>query len=90
VAINTMRNFPSRLLVVGGLILIVFGFVYGSIFAGIPYQDPTPKMSANYDFHFSVSNIIVVIGLGALLVGMVGAVVKFMFKKLGKTQESHK
>jgi len=47
-------------------------------------------MSANYDFHFSVSNIIVVIGLGALLVGMVGAVVKFMFKKLGKTQESHK
>lgn len=85
-----MRKFPARSLVVGGLIVIFFGFVYGSIFAGIPYQDPTPEMSANYDFHFSVSNIIVVIGLGALLLGMIGAVAKFMFKKLGKTQGSHK
>jgi len=85
-----MRNFPARLLVVGGLIVILFGFIYGLIFAGIPYQDPTPEMSANYDFHFSVSNIILVIGFGALLLGMIGAVAKFMFKKLGKMQRSHK
>jgi hypothetical protein len=85
-----MRNFPARLLVVGGLIIILFGFVYGSIFAGIPYQDPTPEMSANYDFHFSVSNIILVIGFGTLFLGMVGAVVKFILKKLGKMQGSHK
>jgi uncharacterized membrane protein len=84
-----MRNFPARLLVVGGLIVILFGFVYGSIFAGIPYQDPTPEMSANYDFHFSVSSIILVIGFGSLLLGIVGAVAKFMFKKLSKTNGSH-
>jgi cytochrome bd-type quinol oxidase subunit 2 len=85
-----MRNFPTRFLVVSSIIVILFGFVYASIFAGIPYQDPTPEMSANYKFHSSISNIILVIGLGTLLLGMVGGIVKFIYKKLGKTQESLK
>jgi ABC-type antimicrobial peptide transport system permease subunit len=86
VDISIMRNFPARLLVVGGLIVILFGFVYGLIFAGIGYQDPTPEMSANYAFHFSVSSIILVIGFGSMFLGIVCAVANFIFKKLSKTE----
>ena len=85
-----MRNFPARFLVASGLILVLVWFVYGSIFAGIPYQDPTPEMSANYAFHSRVSDTIQVIGLSALLIGMVGGVSNFLFKKLGKMQEPPK
>ena len=85
-----MRNFPTRFLFASGLILVLVWFVYGSIFAGIPYQNPTPEMSANYAFHSSVSGTILVIGLGALLIGMVGGVSKFLFKKFGKMQEPPK
>ena len=83
-----MRNYPTRFLVVSSIIVILFGFVYTSIFAGIPYPDPTPEMSANYEFHSSISKITLVIGLGMLFLGMVAGIVKFIFKKLGKTQES--
>ncbi len=31
------------------------GFVYDVLFAGIPYQDPTPELQARYDFHSSVA-----------------------------------
>lgn len=85
-----MRNFPAGLLVAASLIVILIGFVYGSIFAGIPYQDPSPDMSANYNFHVSVSNIILVIGLCTLFLGIAGAISKFILKKLGKKQESDK
>jgi len=82
-----MRNFPTRFLIASSLIVILVGFVYGSIFAGIPYPDPTPEMSARYAFHSSISNTILVIGLGALLIGIVGGIAKFTLKNLSKTQE---
>jgi hypothetical protein len=44
------RGWPL-LLIVAGLLLMVGGFVYDVMFAGIPYQDPTPEMSARYAFH---------------------------------------
>jgi len=47
-------------------------------------------MGANYAFHSGVSNTILVIGLGALFVDMVGGVLKLLFKKLGKMQGSPK
>jgi hypothetical protein len=85
-----MRNFPTRGLITCGLVLLLVWFVYASFFAGIPYQDPTPEMSANYAFHSSVSNAILVIGLGALFVGMVGGVARLLLKKLGKMQKPPK
>ena len=85
-----MRKFSLRSLVVGGLVVVLFGFLYGSIFAGIPFQDPTPEMSADYEFHFSVANIILVTGCVGLLLGMVCAVTKFVLRKLGRMHGSHK
>ena len=44
------RKFPY-LLIILGILIIFIGFVYDVLFAGIPYQDPTPAMSASYDYH---------------------------------------
>ncbi len=85
-----MKNFPTRLLIIIGIVVILFGFVYGSIFAGIPYQDPTAEMSAHYDFHFRISNIILVSGFIALLLGMQGALAKLIFIKICSRYKSHK
>ena len=73
---------------VGGLFLILLGIVYGSVFAGIPYPDPTPEMTANYSFHINVSEIIVFLGLSALFLGVVGGAAQFKLNKLGKTRKS--
>lgn len=83
-----MRNFPTRFLIASGFVLILAWFVYATIFAGIPYQDPTPEMTANYAFHSRVSNIILAFGLGALLIGIVGGLSKLLLKKIGNMQES--
>jgi hypothetical protein len=61
-----MRSFPTGFLVASSLSVILFGFVYGLVFARILYQNSTPEMSANYEFHTSVSNTILVIILGTL------------------------
>ncbi len=79
-----MRNLPTHFFITSGIILILAWFFYATIFAGIPYQDPTPKMSARYVFHSKISNIILALGLVSLLIGVVGGASKFLLKKLGK------
>jgi hypothetical protein len=58
---------------VTGVIIVLAGFVYDVLFAGIPYQDPTPEMQARYDFHSSVAGwfyktggIVLIFGLLAI------------------------
>jgi len=34
-----------------GLAGLVAGFLYGVLFAGIPYPDPTPELAARYALH---------------------------------------
>jgi hypothetical protein len=34
-----------------GLALVIGGFLWFAIFAGIPYQDPSPEQAAAYKFH---------------------------------------
>ncbi len=38
-----------------GIGILLVGLVYDVLFAGIPYQDPTPEIQASYDFHSSVA-----------------------------------
>jgi hypothetical protein len=38
-----------------GIVIVISGLVYDVLFAGIPYQDPTPELQARYDFHSSVA-----------------------------------
>jgi hypothetical protein len=59
-------SFPFTNLIFG-IIVIVGAFVYDVLFAGIPYQDPTPEMTASYIFHSQVAAVGYVIGLFILL-----------------------
>ena len=40
---------------VAGMALVIAGFVYDVMFAGIPYQDPTPEMQARWEFHSNIA-----------------------------------
>jgi hypothetical protein len=43
-----MQRIRSKWLFGLGLGLVATGFVYDVMFAGIPYQDPTPEMQHDY------------------------------------------
>ena len=58
--------------------MILAGFVYDVLFAGIPYQDPTPQMQADYDFHAKLASVArwvggCGIGVGVAIAGYRGA-----------------
>ncbi len=50
-----------------GVCLLVGGFIWDLFFAGLPYQDPTPQMQANWKMHKSIAEGIM--PAGALLIG---------------------
>lgn len=54
-----------------GLFVIAAGFVYDLIFAGIPYQDPTPEMLAGWNFHRSVAEVFFKAGGMLLAAGLI-------------------
>ena len=41
-----------------GLLLFSAGFVYDVLFAGMPYQDPTPALEASYAFHAHIAHVL--------------------------------
>jgi len=63
-----------------GIMLIIVGFTYDVFFAGIPYQDPTPLMTQEYNFHRSVANTIELAGLIGIIIGIIGSVFQKLFK----------
>ncbi len=69
------RRLPF-LLFVFGIILILTGFVYDVLFAGIPYQDPTPAMLANYNLHSQIASIIRWSGVGISIIGGLALIIR--------------
>ena len=59
-----MRNrlTPLRLLL-AGIALFMGGFIYVARFAGIPYQDSTPAMEAQWRFYTNVGDSLMLAGL---------------------------
>jgi hypothetical protein len=64
-----------------GLFLLLVGFIYDVKFAGIPYQDPTPEMSARYDHHARIASSICWLGSGIFLVGSLAGIVRFVIRR---------
>jgi len=74
------RVWPLALIAVG--ILIIFsGFVYDVLFAGIPYQDPTPALTARYNLHSQIASIIRWSGVGVCFLGVVGTLIRFAISR---------
>jgi hypothetical protein len=65
-------------LVVSGIIVIFLGFWYDVMYAGIPYQDPTPAMLASYNFHSQIASII---RWSGLIIGAIGGSVMIFGQK---------
>jgi hypothetical protein len=68
-------------LIVLGVIVIFLGFVYDVLFAGIPYQDPTPAMEASYNFHAQIASNIRWVGASISVLGGVTMVIRRMVSK---------
>ena len=81
-----MKNWWSIGLLVLGVIIIFAGFVYDILLAGIPYQDPTPAMLANYNFHSQVASIIRWSGLGITAIGGSFVIFRRRLRWFAKTQ----
>jgi hypothetical protein len=77
------RQWPFIVIILGITIIFV-GFVYDVLFAGIPYQDPTPTLAAQYEFHSRVASMIRWSGLG---IGMIGGMVAIFRRLKRKSQE---
>ena len=41
-----MKSYWHLIIIASGFVLIIAGFVYNVVFAGIPYQDPPPELVA--------------------------------------------
>lgn len=69
------------LIIVAGLILIFLGFVYDVVFAGIPYQDPTPEMNANYAFHSRIASVVEWAGTLLFLFGCGAGMIAILIRR---------
>lgn len=64
-----------------GIALLVGGFLYDVLFAGLPYQDPTPAMQKDWDLHATIAAAIMLAGIGVLVLGLASAPVIWMQHK---------
>jgi hypothetical protein len=83
-----VKKFWPSLLSGSGVLLLIIGVIYDVIFAGIPYQDPTPEMSARYAFHSYIASIFYWIGGGAFLFGVVAACIRFLRRHFQSSEVS--
>ena len=52
-----------------GICLMLGGLIWGGLFAGVPYQDPTPEMQATWDMHVMVAEGLLATGAAMLVLG---------------------
>lgn len=81
---RSLPRFWPLLLIAAGLFLLLAGFVYFVMFAGIPYQDPPPELAAEYDRHVRVASTIADLGLGASLAGLLAGIILLVARQAGK------
>ncbi|MEJ6727868.1 MAG: hypothetical protein QNK83_01715 [Akkermansiaceae bacterium] len=54
-----------------GILILVIGFLYSTIFTGIPDQDPTPQMVADFQRHSKIAEVIHTSGIITLFAGFI-------------------
>ncbi|MBN2759951.1 MAG: hypothetical protein JXQ79_05600 [Rhodobacteraceae bacterium] len=60
-------------IVIFGIAIFFLGFLYDARFSGLPYQDPTPAMQADWLFHGMIAAWIMRTGAAIALVGVLWA-----------------
>lgn len=67
---------------VSGGILVIAGLYFTVVKAGLPYQDPTPEMVAQYERDTGIGMALLLAGLGTGIFCLVYTVVCFLRKKI--------
>jgi hypothetical protein len=75
-----MKKYWPRLLVSIGFLLLLSGFIYDMMFAGIPCQDPTPEMSARFNRNKHIGEVICSVGLTFFLIGSFVVIALFVVR----------
>jgi cytochrome bd-type quinol oxidase subunit 2 len=60
-----------RLVFGSSLAALVLGFMWGALFAGVPYPDGTPEQNARFAFHANAATVLMAIGIVLFIIGMV-------------------
>ena len=79
-----MKLISPPLQIALGVCLFVGGFVYDVMFAGIPYQDPTPEMAASFNLHSRIASWVRWGGIGIVSVGCLVMIARRLNR--GRTQ----
>jgi hypothetical protein len=65
-------------LVAAGITISLAGLLYGVVFVGVPYQEPTPVQRSSEAFHYSVSGGILLAGVGITLLGLLSLAIRLL------------
>lgn len=65
-----MRYLRPLFVILAGLALVIVGFIYDMVFAGLPYQDPPPAVQSAWLFHKAIAEKVILFGLLAFVVGL--------------------
>lgn len=69
------------ILVLAGLALMLAGFAYAMIFAGIPFPDPTPEMAADYARQLAIADGLALAGLILFAAGAIWGLVRLLMRR---------
>ena len=77
-----MKGCWPVMLIAAGVLLLLGGFVYDVLFAGIPYQDPTPALAADYARQARIASAIRWLGVGVFVFGALSGILRWMARRL--------
>ncbi|MGB7433621.1 MAG: hypothetical protein WA921_14240 [Ahrensia sp.] len=67
---------PARLMILAAAMLVA-GFVYDGIFAGLPYLDPEPELQQRWLFHKAIANKIIGAAIAIAVLSLVWTMLRF-------------
>lgn len=79
-----MKKYGPLALILIGMVIVLAGFGYDVFFAGIPYQDPTPELAANYNLHAQIASAIRCLGMSVCAAGGGVLIILGLVRKLGE------
>lgn len=72
------------ILLIVGILFVVFGFIYDLMFAGIPYQDPTPELTQKYIYNASIAYAFYKAGFIVLIIGILVMLFQILYRRFLK------
>ena len=83
---NFLKSIFNSILL-AGIIILVIGFYYMVIKAGILYQDPTPELQLQYSIDMGIGDVLTTVGLCTT---MAGAVCRMIIGFLSREKKAEK